>query len=594
MQEPREARTRRRLIGFASVLVLTLAFVLVSAVPAWAADHWTDITDAQWIKTYGITAAQVATVAQGYENGAFRPSQTVTRAQYAKMVLSALNIPPDMSPTPSFSDVSAKSYYYPWIEGGVTAGVISAQGDATYRPADPTTRQEAGLPLAAFLAQEALNVGGGISGRLGIYQSLDAYFAAEGPSLLAGFADDNTLSPDCAPSGAYLVFLGVVRGSGDGGAVILGPTTPLTRAQAVALILRAERYTPKPARPQVGAVAPAFGLDSGGTEAIISGSGFSRASSVQFGSVTLGPGDFSVRSDSEIDIPATPAGTGCVDVTVTNDLGKSLTSKRDVFTYVAALGPGDEVVQIALTHLGAPYLWGGAGPSAFDCSGLVLSVYAQLGYPLPHHAASQYPLGTPIPPGEPLEAGDLVFFGNPVYHVGIYVGDGNMIDAPHTGSYVRLESMAWSDYSGACRILVDPAQTGLAPVAIVRHEQTDPRLTYSGDWTTSATASASGGGFAYANSEGASVTIRFTGTNLVWIAKMSSVYGKAKVTIDGGSPATVDLYSADVVWRQKVWDSGTLADGTHIVKIEWTGAKSPAATDTNINIDAVDVTGTLN
>ena len=89
------------------------------------------------------------------------------------------------------------------------------------------------------------------------------------------------------------------------------------------------------------------------------------------------------------------------------------------------------------------------------------------------------------------------------------------------------------------------------------------------------------------------MTIHFTGTRLAWIAKESHVYGKAKVTLDGGSPVTVDLYSASVLWLQKVWDTGILASGAHAVKIEWTGTKSAAATDTNINVDAVDVTGTL-
>lgn len=458
MRGPKEGKTHRRLIRSAWVVVSALAFVLTPAVPARAADRWTDLTDAQWAQTYGITAAQVATVAQGYGDGTFRPSQTVTRAQYAKMVVCALGIPTATPTSPTFSDVSEDSYYYSWIEGGVTAGVMRAQAGETYRPADPTTRQEAGLPLAVYLAQKNLAVKGGISGRLGIYQSLATYYAAEGPSLLVGFADHGDLSPDCASSEAYLVFLGVVQGSGSAGAVSLKPNTPLTRAQAVALILRAETYIPVKVSPTVKGVAPVVGPASGGTHVIITGSGFSRASSVRFGTVNLGPGDFHVRSDSEIDIPATPAGVGSVDVTVVNTWGKSLSSSRDVYAYVTALGPGNDVVQTALTHLGVPYGWGGAGPSSFDCSGLVVSVYAQLGVSLPHHAASQYLCGVPILSKEQLQPGDLVFFGNPIYHVGIYVGDGNMIDAPHTGSYVRLESAGWSDYYGACRILAAKPQ----------------------------------------------------------------------------------------------------------------------------------------
>jgi hypothetical protein len=432
---------------------------------------------------------------------------------------------------------------------------------------------------------------GGISGRLGIYRSLSAYSAAEGPALLVGFADHGDVSPDCVPSESYLVFLGIVQGSGSAGAICLSPGSSLTRAQAVALILRAETRQPKPASPVVDAVAPAFGPETGGAPVVITGSGFSQASSVTFGTVSLNTGAFHVRSDSEIDVSAAPAGVGSVDVTVAGKRGTSVASGRDVYTYVTVVTPGNDVVQAALAHLDTPYRWGGTGPSGFDCSGLAQSVFGALGVSLPHHAADQYALGTPVA-GPQLEPGDLVFFGDPIYHVGIYVGDGNMIDAPHTGSYVRLESMNWPDYSGACRVL-SPGPTESPAAAVSSHEQTDLSLSYSGAWTTTSTASASGGSFAFGNTQGASVTIHFTGTNLAWIAKRSTVYGKAKITVDGGSPITVDLYSPRVQWQQKVWDTGTLASGTHIVKIEWTGMKSAAATGTTINVDSLEVTGTL-
>jgi len=102
MREPKEVKNHRRLIRLAAAVVSAFALVLVCAVPALAADSWTDITDTQWAQTYGITAAQVATVAQGYDDGTFRPTQTVTRAQYAKMVLSALGSPrPHLRARPS-------------------------------------------------------------------------------------------------------------------------------------------------------------------------------------------------------------------------------------------------------------------------------------------------------------------------------------------------------------------------------------------------------------------------------------------------------------------------------------------------------------
>ena len=106
---------------------------------------------------------------------------------------------------------------------------------------------------------------------------------------------------------------------------------------------------------------------------------------------------------------------------------------------------GWDAVAVAEHYLGVRYLWGGSNPqSGFDCSGFVRFVYAQLGLTLAHYAATQY-LTTPhIDPSE-LEAGDLVFFephADGPGHVGIYIGEGQLIEAPHTGSVVKLAPLA--------------------------------------------------------------------------------------------------------------------------------------------------------
>jgi cell wall-associated NlpC family hydrolase len=115
-----------------------------------------------------------------------------------------------------------------------------------------------------------------------------------------------------------------------------------------------------------------------------------------------------------------------------------------------AVAQREKVVMIAKQYLGTRYVWGGAAPGGFDCSGLTLYVYAQLGVELPHHAASQYELGTYVDTDQ-LLPGDLVFFGVPRNHVGIYVGDGEMLDAPNHNSVVRIEPL-WPSLSGARRI----------------------------------------------------------------------------------------------------------------------------------------------
>jgi cell wall-associated NlpC family hydrolase len=108
------------------------------------------------------------------------------------------------------------------------------------------------------------------------------------------------------------------------------------------------------------------------------------------------------------------------------------------------------VVRDALRFLGVPYVWGGASPSGFDCSGLVLYVYARYGVTFPHFAAFQAEMGTPVPESQ-LEPADLVFFGNPIHHVVIYAGNGLVVQAPHTGDVVKVSRLSDFEAPAACR-----------------------------------------------------------------------------------------------------------------------------------------------
>jgi cell wall-associated NlpC family hydrolase len=115
-------------------------------------------------------------------------------------------------------------------------------------------------------------------------------------------------------------------------------------------------------------------------------------------------------------------------------------------------GHAGGVVGIAMQYLGVPYVWGGASPSGFDCSGFTMYVFAQVGISLPHNAAMQYSMGSPVG-REFLQPGDLVFF-NSLGHVGIYIGGGQFIHAPHTGDVVKISALSgWyaSTYVGARR-----------------------------------------------------------------------------------------------------------------------------------------------
>ena len=138
-----------------------------------------------------------------------------------------------------------------------------------------------------------------------------------------------------------------------------------------------------------------------------------------------------------------------------NVYGAGASESAPAITAAESPGPAAQgAVAYALAQLGTPYRWGGDEPGGFDCSGLVQAAYQAAGIALPRVAQAQYDAGPPVPAGQPLQPGDLVFFGaDPadVTHVGIVVSPGEMVDAPHSGAVVRIEPYSWADYLGATR-----------------------------------------------------------------------------------------------------------------------------------------------
>jgi peptidoglycan DL-endopeptidase CwlO len=125
-------------------------------------------------------------------------------------------------------------------------------------------------------------------------------------------------------------------------------------------------------------------------------------------------------------------------------------------TGTASVAPPSQyggVVGIAMHYLGTPYVWGGASPGGFDCSGFVAYVYSQVGVSLPHYTGAQWNVGVPVARSD-LQPGDLVFFDG-LGHVGIYIGGNSFIHSPHTGDVVKVSSLTgWyaDTYVGARRI----------------------------------------------------------------------------------------------------------------------------------------------
>lgn len=118
---------------------------------------------------------------------------------------------------------------------------------------------------------------------------------------------------------------------------------------------------------------------------------------------------------------------------------------------VIGTGKAAQALRHAMSKIGRPYVWGASGPSSFDCSGLTMWAYKQVGINLPHYTGSQWNAGTHVSRSQ-LQPGDLVFFYSDLHHMGIYVGAGKMLHAPRTGDVVRIAPMAGRPYAGAVRV----------------------------------------------------------------------------------------------------------------------------------------------
>jgi peptidoglycan DL-endopeptidase CwlO len=117
---------------------------------------------------------------------------------------------------------------------------------------------------------------------------------------------------------------------------------------------------------------------------------------------------------------------------------------------VPASGRAAVAVHFAMAQVGKPYVYGAAGPSAYDCSGLTMAAWGSAGVGLPHSAAAQYGYGTHISPSQ-LQPGDLVFYYSPISHVGMYIGNGMIVNAENPSAGIRVAPLYSMPFVGAVR-----------------------------------------------------------------------------------------------------------------------------------------------
>ncbi|MDL4772227.1 C40 family peptidase [Actinomadura xylanilytica] len=127
--------------------------------------------------------------------------------------------------------------------------------------------------------------------------------------------------------------------------------------------------------------------------------------------------------------------------------------KTGLSATVKGSGLPAKMTRVALTKLGSPYVWAAAGPTTFDCSGLVIWAYGKVGKPgLPHYTGDLFGMGQKVDRGS-MRSGDLVYFGSDLHHMGIYLGGGKYLHAPQTGDVVKISNLSdRSDFAGANRI----------------------------------------------------------------------------------------------------------------------------------------------
>lgn len=226
---------------WSGVLIALVAAALV--VPGWdrlalAAPPWPDATSDWWLSSYGITEAQVATVADGYEDGTFKPTRAVSRGQLAKMAVNGFVVAPASPATPTFRDVPPSHVFYPYVEGAYAASLVNGyvtQNGLYFRPDSNICRQQAFAIVGRYLSGLELELTGVITGDVTTYGSLLAWYKAEGGFYLNGYLDAASVAAEHRATTAYLIYRRVVKG--DNGR--LNPLSTITRSQAVALILRA-------------------------------------------------------------------------------------------------------------------------------------------------------------------------------------------------------------------------------------------------------------------------------------------------------------------------------------------------------------------
>ncbi len=340
----------------------------------------------------------------------------------------------------------------------------------------------------------------------------------------------------------------------------------------------------------ITALAPKSGPTSGGTSVTITGTSLNATQGVKFGGVAAK--SFVVNSDTSLTAVSPAHLSGTVDVTITNKAGTSATAgtlndyKYTLARYQETSSLLSYTVpwtsQSSLSYSGGTQRYrSSAGSVNIKFSGVAIKVIATKG---PIYGKVKVTVDGVVQPTNPDLFNATYLYKQPVF---------TMAWATSAVHIVKLEyTLA---VTGAAAINLDAVDIdGVLVQASTRYEETSSLLAYSGPWTSESLAGFSGGKQRYLASAG-SVTAKFTGTGIKVIATRGPIYGKLKVTVDGTvQPTNPDLYNSTFLYKQVVFTKTGLSNGTHTLKLEYSGLKDPAVSGAAvIDLDALDVNGTL-
>jgi C1A family cysteine protease len=344
--------------------------------------------------------------------------------------------------------------------------------------------------------------------------------------------------------------------------------------------------------PAITSISPAGGSTAGGTSVVINGTGFagvSGANAVKFG--VTNAASYTVNSSTKITAVApAAAAAGPVSVRVAAAGGTTADTSADDYTYTVA------PTRYQQNAAGLVYggTWSTVTISSASGSSYTRSSTSTGSVSFAFNGSS---VGLIATKASGMGKANVSIDGGAATVVDLYAATTAYQQLVFTKGGLtqglHIVKITWNSTNASGKYVNLDAVDIVGTIPTATHvDQSDAHLIWNGTWSTLTNTSYFGGNAKSINAAG-SVTITFSGVSLNVIAAKARAYGRMSVSIDGGAATTVDLYSYSTSYKQTVWSSGLLVSKTHTVKITWLGTRSSSATGTTIDLDGVDVIGTL-